>query len=69
MTTLVTGRLTLRPPQQADAEALVRGLSNLNVSRWTGRIPHPYGPADAAAFLAHVRQTPADALVLCDHAR
>ena len=64
MSTLVTDRLTLRPPQGTDAEALVRGLDNLNVSRWTGRIPHPYGPADAEAFLEYVRQKPAEALVL-----
>lgn len=64
MTTLPTDRLTLRPPQEADAEALVRGLDNLNVSRWTGRIPYPYGPEDAEAFLDYVRQKPEDALVL-----
>jgi len=64
MTTLTTPRLVLRPPQDADRTALVAGLDNLNVSRWTGRIPHPYGPDDAEAFLNHVRQTPQDALVL-----
>jgi hypothetical protein len=41
MTTLTTARLTLRPPMEQDAAALVRELGNLNVSRWTGRIPHP----------------------------
>ena len=52
MTTLVTDRLTLRPPQDADADALVRGLGNLNVSRWTGRVPYPYGHQDAADYIA-----------------
>lgn len=64
MTTLATPRLILRPPQDGDRAALVAGLDNLNVSRWTGRIPHPYGPDDAEAFLSHLRQKPQDALVL-----
>jgi RimJ/RimL family protein N-acetyltransferase len=64
MTMLTTPRLTLRPPQDADAPALLRHLSNLNVSRWTGRIPHPYGPEDAAAFLVHCRNRPEGALIL-----
>lgn len=64
MTTIMTQRLALRPPDQADAEALVHGLGNFNVSRWTGRVPYPYGAGDAEAFLAHCRALPADALVL-----
>ena len=43
---------------------LVRALDNLNVSRWTGRIPHPYGRSDAEAFFAHYRGRPQDALIL-----
>jgi len=64
MTTLTTHNLTLRPLQDADTEALVRGLGNYSVARWTGRVPHPYGTADATAFLAHCRALPSDALVL-----
>lgn len=64
MTVLVTDRLTLRPPRAADADAIVRELGNFNVARWTGRVPHPYGPADAEAFLAHCGGLPAGALVL-----
>ena len=64
MTTLETDRLTLRPPRAGDAEAIVRELGSFSVSRWTGRVPYPYGPADAEAFLAHCRDLPADALVL-----
>lgn len=62
MTIIITQRLTLRPLRAADAVALVAGLGNLNVSRWTGRIPHPYGPGDAEAFIA--RGVPSDALLL-----
>ena len=64
MTTLVTDRLTLRPPRAADAEAIVHGLGNFSVARWTGRVPHPYRLADAEAFLAHCRNLAAEALVL-----
>lgn len=64
MTTLTTARLILRPPCAADAGAILRELGNLNVSRWTGRVPHPYGPADAEAFLAHCSGLADDARVL-----
>ena len=64
MTTLVTDRLTLRALQEEDAEAIVRDLGNFNVSRWTGRVPFPYGPDDARAFLAHCSTLADDALVL-----
>lgn len=53
MTTLTTKRLTLRPPEPGDAAALVRGLDNFAVSQWTGRIPCPYGLADAEAYVTH----------------
>ncbi len=52
MTVIATARLILRPHVLADAEALVRGVGNFNVSQWAARIPHPYGLADAEAFLA-----------------
>jgi len=64
MIILVTDRLTLRPPHEADAEALVHGLGNLNVSRWTGRVPYPYGRRDAEDYIARSRVTPQDELML-----
>ena len=64
MTTLSTDRLTLRPPCAADAGAIVKELGNFSVSRWTGRVPYPYGPADAEAFLAHCSTLSPNALVL-----
>lgn len=64
MTTITTSRLTLRPPCAADALGLVRALDNYNVSRWTARIPYPYGPDDAEAFFTHVRKSPDAALIL-----
>lgn len=64
MFTIATERLVLRPPRQEDAAGLIPALNNLNVSRWTGRIPYPYGPADADAFFEYLQQKPEDALVL-----
>ncbi len=64
MMTITTSRLTLRPPQDSDVAALVTALNNFAVSRWTGRIPHPYGPQDAETFLAHARSAPNGALIL-----
>jgi RimJ/RimL family protein N-acetyltransferase len=64
MTVLETTRLILRPPREGDRQALVAALNNFNISRWTGRIPHPYGPADADAFLESCRNLPADDVVL-----
>ena len=51
-TIITTARLVLRPLETGDADALVRGLNNLNVSKWTARIPYPYRLADAHDFLA-----------------
>jgi ribosomal-protein-alanine N-acetyltransferase len=56
MTTIATERLVLRPLRDDDADALVRGLNNLAVTQWTARIPHPYGPDDAAEFLKLTRE-------------
>ena len=64
MTTLTTMRLTLRPPEPGDAAALVRGLDNFNVSQWTGRIPYPYGLADAEAYIAQCRKLSGNGLGL-----
>ncbi|MCA3554752.1 GNAT family N-acetyltransferase [Aestuariivirga sp.] len=64
MTILVTDRLMLRPLEERDRQALIPALNNLNVSRWTGRIPHPYGPEDAEAFFVYLRRKPEDTLVL-----
>jgi len=52
MTTITTSRLVLRAPKREDLDAIVRGLNNLEVSRWTRRIPYPYSIADAEAWLA-----------------
>jgi RimJ/RimL family protein N-acetyltransferase len=54
---ILTARLLLRAPVAADAAAIVRQLNNYNVSRHTGRVPFPYGPEDAEAFLKEAATT------------
>jgi RimJ/RimL family protein N-acetyltransferase len=46
-----TERLILRGPVRTDAAALAHLLNDLNVSAMTSQIPHPYGLADAEAWL------------------
>ncbi len=51
---LETERLILRPPTAADAPDIVRFAGDWEVARFTARIPHPYGAADAEAWLAGI---------------
>ncbi|RVT82598.1 N-acetyltransferase [Rhodobacteraceae bacterium CCMM004] len=64
--TLTTPRLTLRPLGPEDAEALVAGVGNYDVSRWLAVVPYPYGRADAEAFLASSAAAPGRAWAICD---
>ena len=56
MIAIATSRLHLSRHEPWDVDALVRGLNNLNVSKWLARVPFPYGRADALAFLALCRE-------------
>ena len=49
---LETERLILRPLEKGDLPVLVRELGRWEVARWLIRVPHPYTPEDAAAWLA-----------------
>jgi RimJ/RimL family protein N-acetyltransferase len=49
-----TRRLSLRAWRAADEAEAVRELNHAEVARATASIPHPYGAADFAAFLARV---------------
>ncbi len=51
---LRTPRLTLRPLTEHDADAIVDGVGNYDVSRWLGRVPYPYGRSNALQFIAEV---------------
>lgn len=51
---LVTKRLLLRRPMAGDAGAIIDIVGDWDVARCLARVPHPYGPADAAFFLDQV---------------
>lgn len=48
---LETERLILRPWQYEDANDLVEGLNNLEVSKWLAFVPYPYTLDDAKKFI------------------
>jgi RimJ/RimL family protein N-acetyltransferase len=49
---LVTERLVLRPPHEDDIPELVALADNRRVAEMLARMPHPYGEAEARAFIA-----------------
>ncbi len=49
---LTTARLVLRPPVADDAPAIADLAAAWEVARYTQRIPHPYPPGAAEAFIA-----------------
>ena len=48
---LKTRRLILRPLKDSDAEDIVRGVGNLEVSKWLLVVPHPYSLEDAKTWI------------------
>ena len=46
-----TDRLILRPYKLEDADDLVDGLNNLNVSKWMAFVPFPYTKQDAVNYI------------------
>ncbi|MEL6948118.1 MAG: GNAT family N-acetyltransferase [Pseudomonadota bacterium] len=55
---LITRRLTLRPPLDVDAEAIVRGLSDIDVASRLTSVPQPYSEKDARDWIARNRSNP-----------
>lgn len=53
---LSTERLVLRAPQESDIAELVTLADNRHVAEMLARMPHPYGEAEARAFLLMTRQ-------------
>jgi len=49
---LLTERLVLRPPHEEDASELAALANNRRVAEMLARMPHPYGIAEARAFIA-----------------
>ncbi len=52
---IVTERLTMRAPRESDIAGLVELADNYHVAQMLARMPHPYGEAEARAFLAMAR--------------
>lgn len=52
---ILTGRLLLRPLSADDAPELARQANDRELAAMTAAVPHPYGLADAEAFIASVR--------------
>ena len=50
-----TERLRLRRPEAADAARLAEMAADFEVTRMTGRMPHPYALSDAVDFIQRVR--------------
>ena len=48
---IATPRLRLSPVTEGDPDEVAHAIGNYDVARWLGRIPYPYGPADARAFI------------------
>ena len=49
---LVTQRLVMRAPRESDIPTLMQLADNLHVAQMLARMPHPYGEAEARAFIA-----------------
>ena len=53
---LVTERLLLRPPHVDDIPELAQLANNRRIAEMLARMPHPYGEAEARAFLSMSQQ-------------
>jgi RimJ/RimL family protein N-acetyltransferase len=63
---LRTPRLTLRPLQDDDADAIARGVGNFDVSKWLAVVPYPYDESDARSFLRRVAAQDNPFWAICD---
>ncbi len=52
--TLRTPRLSLRPLTHTDADDIVAGVGNFDVSKWLGVVPYPYDREDALDYIDKV---------------
>jgi RimJ/RimL family protein N-acetyltransferase len=53
---LVTERLVLRPPHDDDVPELAALANNRRLASMLARMPHPYGDAEARAFVSSTRE-------------
>ncbi|MCG6884964.1 MAG: GNAT family N-acetyltransferase [Silicimonas sp.] len=64
--TLRTPRLTLRPLRETDADAIVDGAGNYDVSKWLAVVPYPYARQDALDFIARITREERWVWGICD---
>jgi len=65
---LETRRLVLRQPTLADVKAMARLLNDRGIAENLRRVPHPYLPDHAIAFIASMAETGSDTAFLVEHA-
>src|SRR5690606_35944583 len=53
---LVTERLVLRPPHADDVAELAELANNRRIAEMLARMPHPYGTAEAQAFISRAAE-------------
>ena len=66
---LRTARLTLRPPEMKDADALTEGIGNYDVCKWLSSVPYPYTRDDAIEWLEKNVGTNRQCWLICENDR
>src|SRR5437763_11699360 len=59
-----TGRLIIRPAEEADRHDIVAEVNDFAVTRMLAKVPHPYRLADADAFLRSIKKDERRSLAL-----
>mgnify|MGYP002627236880 CR=1 FL=1 len=57
-------RLLLRSWKEEDANDLVEGLNNFNVSKWLSDVPYPYTIEDAKKFITYAQNLDSNSIAL-----
>jgi RimJ/RimL family protein N-acetyltransferase len=64
---VATERLTLRHPTLADVRAIARLANDRRIAENTRRLPHPYSPDDAIAFVRGTAELGSETVFLIEH--
>ncbi len=64
--TLRTPRLTLRPLDISDADAITAGVGNFDVSKWLSVVPYPFRREDALGFIERLDSADDRVWGICD---
>jgi RimJ/RimL family protein N-acetyltransferase len=63
---LETERLSLRRPTLADVKAIAHLANDRRIAEMTRRLPHPYSPDDAVAFVSTLADTGSETVFLIE---